>query len=150
MEHAYQSSGRNDDARRRFVDFVRVQAMDDTFISREEEKRILQEGMMRFNLSLEEARGTMLSTASEGRIVMQREAEEQIADYLEMLASQRPQRQISETEFNQAVEMYRVRTRNRVPEPEIRRRVKAVMDSRGMKPRRSGWIIRSRKWYKSI
>ena len=57
---------------------------------------------------------------------------------------------MSNAEFQQAVEMYRAKTKGRVTVDEARLRVKAIMEENNVQPKRAGWVIRSRRWYNSI
>ena len=57
---------------------------------------------------------------------------------------------LTKADFNQAVEMYRAKTKGRVSSEEARMRVKAIMEENDVQPKRAGWVIRSRRWYNSI
>lgn len=138
------------DSRRRFADMVRIEGMNGGFIRLEDERRLLQDGMARFHLSLDEAHGLMLATVNDQNLALQRLADEGARDLLNMQANQNRGRRLSRREFDQAVEMYRAKTRGRISPEEARRRVKALIVEEGIRPRRAGWIIRSRRWFNSI
>lgn len=138
------------DGRRRFADMVRIEAMNGGFIRADEERRLLQDGMARYNLSLEEARGVLLSTVNDQGFALQRTTEAEIRDLIMVQSARNRGRRISKAEFEQAVEMYRAKTRGRVPVDEARLRVKAIMEENDVRPKRAGWVIRSRRWYNSI
>ncbi|MDF1791478.1 MAG: hypothetical protein P1U88_06175 [Thalassobaculaceae bacterium] len=129
---------------------VRIEGMNGGFIRAQDERRLLQDGMTRFNLSLDEASGAMLATVNDQKLVLQRVADEGTREFLNIQASRGRQRRLSRQDFRQAVEMYRAKTRQRITEDEAKRRVKALMLEEGITAKRHGWIIRSRRWFNSI
>lgn len=138
------------ESRRRFADMIRIEGMNGGFIRAEDERRLLQEGMTRFNLSLDEANGAMLATVNDQKLVLQRAADEGTREFLNVQANRNRQRCLSRADFRQAVEMYRAKARQRISEDEAKRRVKALMREEGISAKRHGWIIRSRRWFNSI
>ncbi|WPZ34627.1 hypothetical protein T8K17_00500 [Thalassobaculum sp. OXR-137] len=129
---------------------VRIEGMNGGFIRAEDERRLLQDGMTRFNLSLDEANGAMLATVNDQKLVLQRVADEGTREFLNVQASRNRQRKLSRKDFKQAVEMYRAKARQRVSEEEAKRRVKCLMLEEGITAKRDGWIIRTRRWFNSI
>jgi deoxyribodipyrimidine photolyase-like uncharacterized protein len=138
------------ETRRRFADMVRIEGMNGGFIRVEDERRLLQDGMARFHLSLDEANGSMLATVNDQKLVLQRVADEATREILNMQAGQNSGRRLSRREFEQAAEMYRAKARGKITPDEARRRVKALMVEEGIRPRRAGWVIRSRRWFNSV
>lgn len=138
------------DGRRRFADMVRIEAMNGGFIRTDDERRLLQDGMARCNLSLEEARGVLLSTVNDQGFALQRTTEAEIRDLLLVQSARSRGRRLSKADFVQAVEMYRAKTKGRVTTEEARQRVKSIMEENDIRPKRAGWVIRSRRWYNSI
>ena len=130
------------DGRRRFADTVRIEAMNGGFIRADEERRLLQDGMARYNLSLEEARGVLLSTVNDQGFSLQRATEAEIRDLILVQSARNRGRRLSKAEFQQAVEMYRAKTKGRVTVDEARLRVKAIMEENNVQPKRAGWVIR--------
>ena len=135
--------------RERFAEFVKIQAMENRVILREDEKAILRDGTTRFELPLDEARGVMLVTAEQNGYALQSEVEAELAGLITMFSGLKNGK-ISKAQFEQVVEMYRVKSHSGLPKPEMQARVKAMMEQKGIKPKRSGWILRSRKWYDRI
>lgn len=129
---------------------VRIEGMNGGFIRSEDERRLLQDGMSRFNLSLDEANGAMLATVNDQKLVLQRVADEGTREFLNVQANRTRQRRLSRQDFRQAVEMYRAKARQKISEEEAKRRVKALMLEEGISAKRHGWIIRSRRWFNSI
>jgi hypothetical protein len=135
--------------RERFAEFVKIQAMENRVILREDEKAILRDGTTRFELPLDEARGVMLVTAEQNGYALQSEVEAELAELIVMFSG-RKNGKISKAQFEQVVEMYRVKSHSGVPQPEMKARIKAMMEQKEIQPKRSGWILRSRKWYDRI
>ncbi|MCR9174684.1 MAG: hypothetical protein NXI19_01635 [Alphaproteobacteria bacterium] len=129
---------------------VRIEGMNGGFIRVEDERRLLQDGMARFHLSLDEANGSMLATVNDQKLVLQRVADDATREILTMQANQNSGRRLSRREFEQAAEMYRAKARGKITPDEARRRVKALMVEEGIRPRRAGWVIRSRRWFNSV
>ena len=138
------------ETRRRFADMVRIEGMNGGFIRVDDERCLLQDGMARFHLSLDEANGSMLATVNDQKLVLQRVADEATREILTMQANQNSGRRLSRREFEQAAEMYRAKARGKITPDEARRRVKALMVEEGIRPRRAGWVIRSRRWFNSV
>ncbi|MGQ0664098.1 MAG: hypothetical protein ACT4P2_11040 [Pseudomonadota bacterium] len=137
-----------DEAKKKFGDFIKLQTIDGKFITREEEKQILQEGVMRFDIPLEDGRGIMLGVAAENGYILQRDCDRSIEQILERFASRKGY--INEKGFGDAVAIYKKKSMDCLPEPEVRKQVKKLMQAKGWKPRRSGWVFRSKKWYAKI
>ena len=138
------------ETRRRFADMVRIEGMNGGFIRVEYERCLLQDGMARFHLSLDEANGSMLATVNDQKLVLQRVADEATREILTMQANQNSGRRLSRRELEQAAEMYRAKARGKITPDEAQRRVKALMVEEGIRQRRAGWVIRSRRWFNSV
>ena len=91
------------DGRRRFADMVRIEAMNGGFIRVDDERRLLQDGMARYNLSLEEARGVLLSTVNDQGFALQRATESEIRDLILVQSVRGRVRRLSKADFNQAI-----------------------------------------------
>jgi hypothetical protein len=135
--------------RERFAEFVKIQAMENRVIRREDEKDILRDGTTRFELPLDEARGVMLVTVEQNGYALQSEVEAELAGLITMFSG-RKNGKISKAQFEQVVEMYRVKSHSGLPQAEMQTRVKAMMEQKSIQPKRNGWILRSRKWYDRI
>jgi len=106
--------------------------------------------MSRFGLSLEEARGVLLTTVNDQGYVLQRQTEDEIGEFVRLNATHGRNPKLSRGDFEQAAAMYRAKTKGRMPLQEARVRVKAMMEEGEIGPKRSGWIIRSKRWYNAI
>ncbi len=134
----------SDEAKRQLGEFVKLQVYDDKYIDRKEEKKILEEAMKR-NISIDDALAVMRSIASAHDYVVERDVETRCKEMLEQFAGDG---KVDKKEFEDAVGMYKKGSRGRVPESEIRRRLKNVMIDQGWKAKEGGLF--GSKWFSEI
>jgi hypothetical protein len=134
----------SDEAKRQLGEFVKLQVYDDKYIDRKEEKKILEEAMKR-NISIDDALAVMRSVASAHDYVVERDVETRCKEMLEQFAGDG---KVDKKEFEDAVGMYKKGSRGRVPEAEIRRRLKSMMIDQGWKAKEGGLF--SSKWFSEI
>jgi polyhydroxyalkanoate synthesis regulator phasin len=132
---------------KQFADFVRIHALDGNLITRDDEMRILKEGVTRFAMDLEEARGILLRAAAEHNITLVSNAEHHVETMLEQLVKRG---KIGRKEFEDVAAVYSKLTGNGVPSAEISRRVKQMVQEHGWRGRRTRRIFGSRKWFRKI
>jgi hypothetical protein len=132
---------------KQFADFVRIHALGGNLITRDDEMRILKEGVTRFGMDLEEARGILLRAAAEHNITLVSNAEHHVEKMLEQLVKRG---KIGRKEFEDVAAVYGKLTGNGVPSGEISKRVKQMVQERGWRGRRTRRIFGSRKWFKKI
>lgn len=136
-----------EDPRRRFADLVKLSGLTSKYIDRETERRVLEEGVIRCGLSLDEARGTMRSVAEDNDYVFESETGRRIRQVLDRHAGKKGK--ISKKQFDQTAEILRDFANGAIGEQEARRHVKRIMIENGWKPRRAG-ILPTQRWYKSV
>ncbi|HYH37434.1 MAG TPA: hypothetical protein VD860_04365 [Azospirillum sp.] len=136
-----------EDPRRRFADLVKLNGLTSKFIDRETERRVLEEGVTRFNLTLDEARGMMRSVAEDNDYVFETETGRRIRQVLDRHAGKKGK--ISRKQFEQTAEILRDFSNGAIGEAEARRHVKRIMIENGWKPRRAG-LLPTQRWYKSV
>jgi hypothetical protein len=139
----------SDTSRKRFADLVRLHAQKAKFITREQEIKLLEEGLNRYDMSLAESRNIVRGVADEMSVTLERDVDVAATAILRGFATRR-RNKIRRGEFEQAVAFYRLQAGSTLGDAEIRRRVKTIMESHEWKPKRSGVLIRSRRWYRSI
>lgn len=61
-----------------------------------------------------------------------------------------PKKRITRRDFDQVVAYYKSRTRGALSDEDVRKRVKGLVGDLELKPKRSGLILRTRRWYRSI
>jgi hypothetical protein len=132
---------------RRFADLVKVNGLGRRFIDRAQERRLLEEGVTRFNLSLDEARGVLRAVAEDSGFVFESESGRRIQQLMSRHAGKRGL--ISRSQFRRTAEVLRDFSENSISEGEARRQLKRIMMDNGWRPRRAG-MLRSRRWYRVI
>jgi hypothetical protein len=136
-------------AKRQFADFVRIHAINGKLITREDEMKVLKEGITRFGMDLDDATGILLSVAAEHDIALVSRAEHHVQTMLEQLVKRG---KIGQKEFADVVAVYNKLTNGSLPEAEIRKRVKQMVQERGWNGRRTRGLLLlgSRKWFRQI
>ena len=137
----------SDDPIERFAGYVGLAALDRPFISKSQERSLLADGIAKFNLTAEQARGILLSVAQTSRIPVERDVDARILSVLERYGGRR--KKLRRKRFGEAAAIYRAMTGDILPEAEARIRVKRVMEANGFRARRGGWTM-SRRWYRRI
>jgi hypothetical protein len=132
----------------RFGELVRLHTQGRRFLDREEERRLLEEGVTRYNLRLDDARGMIRAAAAEGEMSLEHEVNASASQLLKTLADRRSR--VTRKDFEKAVAFYRARAGRNVTPVDAQRRVKRLMEETELKPARSGRILRTRRWYRQI
>jgi hypothetical protein len=133
--------------KKQFGDYVRIHAIHGEVITREDEGRILREGITQFGLDLSEARGILLAVAAEHDIALVSAVEQQVETLLEHIVQKN---RIARKTFADAVAIYKRLTRGRLTDSDIAKRVKQMVTDRGWRPRRNRWLIGTRRWFRKI
>src|SRR5229473_4006960 len=89
--------------KKQFGDFVRIHAINGNLITREDEMKVLKEGITRFHMELDEATGVLLSVAAEHDIALVSQAEHHIEVMLEQVVKRG---KIGQKEFGDVVAVY--------------------------------------------
>jgi len=134
-------------ARDRFKGFVEVSGLDRPYISKAQERHLLEQGMAQFELDLNEARGVLLDVTHTLDIQLERDIDRRILQILERDGGSR--KKISRKEFAAAAELYNTLAGGVLSEAEARLLVKRLMEGNQFHARRGGLTF-SRRWYKSI
>ena len=137
----------HDAALRRFGDLVKLGGLGDRFIDRAQERRLLEEGVTRFDLTLDEARGILRSVAEDHKYIFESEAGRRIGQVMTRQAGKKGL--ISRRQFRQTVQMLRDFSENTINEVEARRQLKQMMLENGWQPRRAG-LFRTRRWFRKV
>jgi hypothetical protein len=132
----------------RFGELVRLHTQGRRFLDREEERRLLEEGVTRYRLRLDEARGIVRAAAAEGDICLEQEVNASSTQLLRTMADRR--QRIARKDFDKVVAFYRARAGQNLTPVDAQRRVKRLMEEGDLRPARSGRIIRTRRWYRQI
>ena len=129
----------------KFADYIQVHTIEGKVITRADEKKILEEGLTRFDLDFREAQGILLSVASEREIALVSHVEHHIDIFLQQVVKRR---KVSRKDFNKAALLYRKMTNDSIPDVEIRARIKQMIEKSGWTGKRRRWLFNSRRWFK--
>jgi hypothetical protein len=128
-----------------FIEFITLQAFDDQYIDCQEEKRILEVGLKN-GISVEESLTLIQQVASQRGWVLEREADDRAKDFLEKAAAN--DGKVDKKEFDQAVALFEKACKGKLPEHEIKKRLKQMMVDNGFKAKEGGLF--GSKWYSAI
>jgi len=149
MDDIRNSMGTNNPnaTRDQYGDLVRLQVSGRRLITEDRENALLQDGVMRFGLSLEEARGRVRSAAEDRRVVLQRDIDESAGFLLRDSADRKGR--LKRKDFNRVARFYKLRAEGMLTEPEVRQRVKSIMQQQNFTPRKAG-LLWTRRWFNKI
>ncbi len=134
--------------RRHFAELVKLQLQGRRFLDRDQERKLLEEGLTRYGLTLDQATGLVRGAAQQEEIALEGELGASARELLKTLADRRGR--LAREDFARAVAFYRARAGGGVTEAEAQKRVKRLMDELALHPKPSGRLIRSRRWYRAI
>ncbi|WP_353572646.1 hypothetical protein [Candidatus Albibeggiatoa sp. nov. BB20] len=128
----------------KFVEYIKLQVFDDRYIDRQEEKRILEEGI-RMGIGVEKGLSIIRQAASENGYGLEREIEEQAKKLLERFAADG---KVDRKEFDDAFEMFKQEAQGKLKDDEIKRRLKQIMLDNSWKAKEGGLF--GAKWFSAI
>jgi len=108
---------------------------------------ILREAVTRFGMSLDDATGVMLAVAAENEIALVSNAEHHVGTLIEQLVKKG---KIGQKEFDDAVAIYKKLNNGGVPDSDVKKRVKQMVEGRGWHGKKTRWLLGSRKWFRKI
>jgi len=135
----------SEDVKNRFVEYVKLQGFDDKYIDRKEEKKIL-ETAVKNGLDVEEGLSLLREIAAQKGFVIERDAEERTKEMLERFAQN--DGKVDKKEFADAIAIFKSSCKGKVPEPEIKKRLKQMMLENGWKAKEGGLF--GSKWFSEI
>jgi len=133
------------DVKKAFVDYIMLQVFDDKYIDRKEEKKILEEGIKK-GIGVEEGLAIIRQVAADKGLALEREAEERAKEMLERFAAN--DGKVDKKEFEDTLAIFKSVSKNKIPEPEMKKRLKNMMEENGWKAKEGGLF--GSKWYSAI
>ncbi len=128
--------------RNQFVEFIALQGFDDKYIDRQEEKRILEVGVKN-DISVGDSLALIREIAAEKGLVIERDVEDKAKAVLENAVADG---KIIKKEFEEAFAVFKTACKGKIPDPEIKQRLKQMMETNGWQA--SGLF--GIKWYTTI
>jgi len=135
----------SDAAKKHLVDYIMLQVFDDQYIDRQEEKKILQEGVTK-GIGVEEGLAIIRQVVSEKGFILERDAEERTKEMLDTFASN--DGKVDKKEFEDAMAIFKKNTKGKIPEHEMKKRLKIMMVENGWNAKEGGFF--GSKWYSAI
>lgn len=135
----------SEQAKKQLIDYIMLQVFDDQYIDRQEEKKILAEGI-KLSISVDDGLAIMRQIAAEKGWVIEREVEDRIKEVLQQFVLN--DGVIDKKEFEDALALFKSSCKGKVPEPELKKRLKKIMLEKGWKAKEGGLF--GSKWFSSI
>lgn len=131
----------------RFAEVVKLNGLGTRVIDRNQERRLLEEGIGRFGLTLDEARDTLRTVAEDNNYMFESQIAQRTQQILARDAGKKGR--ITKRQFNHAAEMLRDFSDGTVNAADARRRVNRIMVENGWRPVPAG-LFRTKTWYKQV
>ena len=131
--------------RNQFVEYIMLQVFDDQYIDRQEEKNILAEGIKK-GISVDDGLAIIRQVAMEKGLVVERDVEERITEILQQFALN--DGVIDKKEFEDALALFKSSCKGKVPEPELKKRLKKLILAKGWQAKEGGLF--GSKWFSAI
>lgn len=112
--------------RQRSTELVKLRLQGRRFLDRDQERRLLEEAVTRYGLSLDQASGLLRGAAQEESIALEGELGESSRQRLRTLADRGDR--IARDDLRRAVAFYRARAGGGMTEAEAQKRVKRLME----------------------
>lgn len=135
----------SEETRKQFIEYIMLQVYDDQYIDRTEEKEILEMGIKK-GISVEDGLIIIRQVAEGKGLVIEREAENRAKEILEQFA--RNDGVVDKKEFEDALSLFKIACKGKVPEPELKRRLKKMMLDNDWKAKEGGLF--GSKWFSAI
>lgn len=138
--------------KKRFSEYIKIQLLDENFISIDKEKKILSEGVNVYDFDVKEARDILLEIAFEKDLVFEKDVNYFILEVMHVFHI--TDREIGYKEFHHIVNLYQQLTKGCLSEDMIRSRIKQMMYDNQWKPGKKQTALLktwgSRKWFTKI
>ncbi|OAD20635.1 hypothetical protein THIOM_003647 [Candidatus Thiomargarita nelsonii] len=134
-----------EEVKKQFVNYIMLQVFDDQYIDRQEEKKILEEGI-RNGLGIEEGQAIIRQVSLEKGFVLEREAEERAKEMLDTFAHN--DGKVDKREFEDTLAIFKSHSKGKLPEPEMKKRLKLMMVENDWKAKEGGFF--GSKWFSEI
>lgn len=135
----------SEDVKKAFIDYIMLQVFDDKYIDRQEEKKILEEGIKK-GISVDDGLAIIRQVVADKGLALEREAEERAKEMLERFATN--DGKVDKKEFEDTLAIFKSASKSKIPEPEMKKRLKNMMEENGWQAKEGGLF--GSKWYSAI
>jgi hypothetical protein len=136
----------NDDAQKRFRDFVILNLEPQKILSASEERHLIGEGISQFELDGEQARGIVAVLSDQADRILESDVSRHILDVLHQLAGRRA---ISKRVFKQAVAILKALTKGQISDAAAKAWLKRLVEENQL-PVRGRGLFRRMRWFRKI
>ena len=137
----------SDDAIQRFRDFVTLRLDTDKVLYEEEERSLICDGIAKFKLAGDQARGIVAVVADVTCQILEREVSRSMLVLIQVLSGKRGA--INKRHFEQGIAMLNGLTKGQLSDAEARAWLKRLVEKTGLKIRGRG-LLRRKRWFKKI
>lgn len=130
---------------KQFIEYIILQAYDDQYIDRDEEKKIL-EVAIKNGISIEEGLLLIRQLAYQKAWVIEREVEDHVTEILRQFSNN--DGVINKKEFEDSLALFKSACKGKFPEPELKRRLKKIILENAWKVKEGG--LWGSKWFSEI
>ncbi len=139
------STGDSGNARQQFVEHIKIQAYDDNFIDRQEERNLLERAVG-MGLGADEAMAVIREVAEDKGFVVERDLEDRATERLAQAASDK--KGLEKKEFDEVLSQFIAEGKNTLRRGEAAKRLKAIVLAQGFKVKEGG--VFGSKWFSDI
>jgi hypothetical protein len=118
-----------------FVDYIKLQAYEDGYIDRQEERKLLEHAIQ-LGIGIDEGQSIMRDLAQQQNYVIEREVENQAKELLERFSTSGGA--IDKKEFNEAAGIFISACKGKISETDSRRRLKKIVIENNWKVKEGG------------
>lgn len=137
----------NDDAQKRFRDFVVLNLEPHKILYASEERHLIGEGISQFELDGEQARGIVAVLSDQTDRILESDVSRHMLDVLHQLAGRRAA--ISKRVFKQAVAILKALTKGQISDAAAQAWLKRLVEDNQLPVRGSG-LFRRTRWFRKI
>jgi hypothetical protein len=133
-----------EDIKKRFVSEIKLRAYDDKYIDKNEEREILQIAIQ-LGVSIDSARGALVSVCEDNEYVMESVLLKQIKDQVEAAAGN--DGKVDQKEFDLIFGNIKRTARGKKNDRELKKMIVTVMEDTGNNKVKTGWFS---DWYATL
>jgi hypothetical protein len=137
----------SDDVRARFRDFVALHLEATKILPEDAERRLIGDGISKFELDGEQARGVVAVLAAQSGQLLESEVSRSMLNVLRQLAGRRGM--IDKRRFDRGVVILTALAKGHVTEPAARAWQKRLIENSDLRVRGRG-LFRSKRWFRKI
>jgi hypothetical protein len=137
----------SDNVRQRYRDFVALNLEPHQILFESQERSLIGDGIAKFELDGEQARGIVAVVSSPGCQILERDVSRNMMNIMQEIAGKKAA--VSKAKFEQGVAILQGLTKGQVNEARARAWLKQLIEGSNLKVRGSG-LLRRKRWFRKI